>query len=353
MTFDSRRLVGIKAERVTDVSSRDFPGHYPGEDHAWSLDKFRENLTVKVRRVSNRSIDFDLVGVDASIANAFRRIIIAEVPTICIENVYVYNNTSVVVDEILAQRIGLVPLNVDPKTMDMRVAEDESTDRNTLVFDLKLECTRKKDAPKDATDPDLLYDNHELLSGHLAWQPAGEQAEVFSKNPPAPTNPNIVLAKLRPGQGVEITLHAVKGVGKDHAKFSPVATASYRLLPHIVIKKPIPPHLADKFQKCFAPGVIRVDPRTKAVTVDEENTRKDTVSREVLRWPEFEGHVELSRVRDFYLFNIESESAYPPQRLFPEAIAIMREKLATIRRAAEALLDQPPAADADVSMADA
>jgi DNA-directed RNA polymerase I and III subunit RPAC1 len=188
----------------------------------------RQNLTVKVRRVSNRSIDFDLVGVDASIANAFRRIIIAEVPTICIENVYVYNNTSVVVDEILAQRIGLVPLNVDPKTMDMRVAEDESTDRNTLVFDLKLECTRKKDAPKDATDPDLLYDNHELRSGHLAWQPAGEQAEVFSKNPPAPTNPNIVLAKLRPGQGVEITLHAVKGVGKDHAKFSPVGACISR-----------------------------------------------------------------------------------------------------------------------------
>jgi len=306
-------------------------------------------LTVKIRRVSDRSIDFDLVGVDASIANAFRRIIIAEVPTICIENVYVYNNTTVVADEILAQRLGLIPLNVDPKAMEMRV-DDESTDRNTIVFNLKLDCTRKKDAPKDSTVASELYNNHELLSGHLVWQPAGEQAEVFSKTPPAPTNPNIVLAKLRPGQGVEITLHAVKGVGKDHAKFSPVATASYRLLPNIVIKKPIPPHLAEKFQKCFSPGVIRIDPRTKAVSVDEENKRKDTVSREVLRHPEFEGYVELSRVRDFFLFNIESESAYPPQRLFTEAIAVMRGKLTNIRRAAEALLDQP--ADGDVVMTD-
>ncbi|KAJ6546923.1 DNA-directed RNA polymerase [Mycena capillaripes] len=348
-TFDSRRLVGIRAERVTDVSSRDFPGHYPGEDHSWSLEKFRENLTVKIRRVSNRSVEFDLVGVDASIANAFRRIIIAEVPTICIENVYVYNNTTVVADEILAQRLGLIPLNVDPKEMDMKV-DDESTDRNTIVFNLALECTRKKDAPKDSTVASELYNNHELLSGHLVWDPAGEQAEVFSKNPPAPTNPNIVLAKLRPGQGVQITLHAIKGVGKDHAKFSPVATASYRLLPNIVIKKPIPPHLAEKFQKCFSPGVIRVDPRTKAVTVDEENKRKDTVSREVLRHPEFEGYVELSRVRDFFLFNIESESAYPPQRLFQEAISVMRGKLANIRHAAEALLDQPT--DTDVVMTD-
>jgi len=38
-----------------------------------------QNLKVKVQRLSQRSIEFDLVGVDASIANAFRRIMIAEV----------------------------------------------------------------------------------------------------------------------------------------------------------------------------------------------------------------------------------------------------------------------------------
>lgn len=52
--------------------------------------------------------------------------------------------------------------------------------------------------------------------------PQGEQAEVFEADPPRATNPNIVLAKLRPGQAVKMELHAVRGVGKDHAKFSPV-----------------------------------------------------------------------------------------------------------------------------------
>ncbi|KAF7320876.1 RPOLD domain-containing protein [Mycena chlorophos] len=347
-TIDRRRLVGIKAERVTDVSSRDFPGHYPDEDHSWDLEKFRKNLKIEIFRVSNRSIDFDLVGVDASIANAFRRILIAEVPTVAIESVYVYNNTSVVVDEIMAQRIGLIPLNVDPAMMEMRVGE-EATDRNTLVFGLNVACTRRKDAPKGSTDPAELYENHEVLSKHLIWEPAGEQEDVFAASHPAPLNPDIVLAKLRPGQHIEMTLHAIKGVGKDHAKFSPVATASYRLLPRIDILKPIPTHLADKFQKCFSPGVIRVDPRTKKVSVDPKGVREDTVSREVLRHPEFEGHVELSRVRDHFLFNIESESAYQPQRLLLEAIAVMRDKIANIKQAAEALLDQP---DGDVNMGD-
>lgn len=80
-----------------------------------------------------------------------------------------------------------------------------------------------------------------------------------------------------------------------------IATASYRLLPHIKITKPIPPNLAEKFQKCFSPGVISIDPATKRVYVDEENLRKDSVSREVLRHPEFVDSVELSRVRDFFL----------------------------------------------------
>lgn len=109
------------------------------------------------------------------------------------------------------------------------LGSNQSTDRNTIVFTVKLECSRNKEAPKDSTDPKELYINHELLSSHLVWKPAGEQQEVFAANPPAPTNPNIVLAKLRPGQAVEMELHAIKGVGKDHAKFSPVGMSIFLL----------------------------------------------------------------------------------------------------------------------------
>ena len=40
---DPRRVVNVNPERVTNVSSTDFPGHYPGEEeaHSWSLEKFR------------------------------------------------------------------------------------------------------------------------------------------------------------------------------------------------------------------------------------------------------------------------------------------------------------------------
>lgn len=117
-----------------------------------------------------------------------------------------------------------------------------------------------------------------------------------------------------------------------------------------------------------------MDSRTKAVSVDEKNMRKDTVSREVLRHPEFEGCVELKRVRDFFLcqslrlsssivlvltspaaiVNVESEGFYPPERLLPEAIKVMRSKIATIRKAAEALIaDSVDESVVDVEMNEA
>ncbi|KAE9391214.1 RBP11-like subunits of RNA polymerase [Gymnopus androsaceus JB14] len=321
MDVDSRRLVQIGAERVSHIGDTEFPGHYPNEDHSWNLDKFREKLTVQIQRLSQRSIEFDLVGVDASIANAFRRIMIAEVPTMAIEQVYIFNNTTVIHDEILAHRIGLIPLNVDPTQMDMKEDGAPPTDRNTIEFQINIQCTHNPDYKKGSSSPtdDELYVNHQLLSSHVEWKPVGEQSTRMTDV--APTNPNIVLAKLRPGQGVEMSL-----------------LATYRLHPNIIIKSPIPIERADEFSKCFSPGVVKINKKKGTVEIDQKGMRNDTVSREVLRDPEFKDMVELGRIRDWFIFQVESESAYKPEQLLPEAINVMREKISTMREAATALL---------------
>ncbi|KAJ3489815.1 hypothetical protein NLI96_g1853 [Meripilus lineatus] len=359
-SHDPRKHVGVHFEHVSNVSNTEYPGHYPGEDHSWNLGKFKQGLRVVVQRVSQRSIEFDLVGVDASIANAFRRIIIAEVPMIAIENVYVWNNTSVIVDEVLSHRLGLVPLNVDPAVLEPRTEtgfNSQPNDRNTLVFKLKVACERNPRVAKGAPGE---YINDEVKSGHLVWTPQGEQpaVSVFAKRPPAATNPDIVLAKLRPGQEIDMELHAVKGVGQDHAKFCPVATATYRTHPLIILNpsKPVPRHLAKKFAQCFSPGVVTVDDDGN-VSIEERNMRRDSVSREVLRHREFDGCVELKRIRDHFIFNVESEGPYAPERLFLESVTVMRDKIATIKRSVEALMSGGPdgaaanGADVDVEMA--
>lgn len=56
-----------------------------------------------------------MLGVDASIANSFRRILLSELPTMAIEKVHIYNNTSIIQDEVLAHRLGLIPLKADSR----------------------------------------------------------------------------------------------------------------------------------------------------------------------------------------------------------------------------------------------
>ncbi len=50
---------------------------------------------------------------------------------------------------------------------------------------------------------------------------------------------DILLAKMRPGQCIDLEAHCVKGVGAEHAKWSPVATAWYRLHPEVVLTKKV------------------------------------------------------------------------------------------------------------------
>ncbi|GAA6041901.1 hypothetical protein JCM8097_000212 [Rhodosporidiobolus ruineniae] len=325
---DDRNLVRIGAERVESVSATDFPGHYPGEDSHWDLEAFANRVRVQLNSLSPSALEFDLVGVDASVANAIRRIVIAEVPTVAIENVYVWNNTSIVQDEVLAQRLGLIPLAIDPRKLEMKKTQEEPpTDLNTVVFSLVARCERLRDVKKGETDPHKIWSGTEVLSSQMEFSARGGQFELFGENLPKPAVDDILIAKMRGGQEIVAELHCNKGVGKDHAKWSPVATASYRLLPHIQILSSIPPALHPKFQACFPAGVIDIS----RGRVEVADARRDTVSREVLRHPEFEGKVKLGRVRDHFIFNLESAGQYAPQELVPAAVEVLLAKVRAAR----------------------
>ena len=70
-----------------------------------------ENLPkIEITELKGDSIKFTLIGTDLSVANALRRILLAEVPTFAIENVYFESNTSVLCDEFIAHRLGMIPL---------------------------------------------------------------------------------------------------------------------------------------------------------------------------------------------------------------------------------------------------
>ncbi|KAL8733278.1 MAG: hypothetical protein Q9181_003654 [Wetmoreana brouardii] len=361
--LNARKIVGVNAETVTNVASTDIPGHYPGEDHEWDLEEFKRTFRVQLHKNQPFDASFSLIGIDASIANAFRRILLAEIPTLAIEYVFVHNNTSTVQDEVLAHRLGLVPLTGNPAGLrwlhQFRKPTDEDPegsgvqDNNTVVMKLKAECTKADNYneldKKGEDDPRLLYKNAHVYAKDLEYVVSGRQDRYFAgeENAIRSVHPDILLAKMRPGQCIDMEMHCIKGIGADHAKFSPVATASYRLLPSITITKPILGDDARKFARCFPKGVIGLSEVTaeearrresgyeghegekKAVV---KNTFKDTVSRECLRHPEFEGKVKLGRVRDHFIFGVESTGQFQSDELFLESVMILKEKCQTMKR---------------------
>jgi DNA-directed RNA polymerases I and III subunit RPAC1 len=96
---------------------------------------------------------------------------------------------------------------------------------------LDVECTWQEGglqrAVQGETDPDKLYEGHNVYAKDLIFDPLGQQFERF---PPGQEiramNPDILIVKMRPGQKIQLSMHAIKGIGQDHAKFSPAAPLS-------------------------------------------------------------------------------------------------------------------------------
>lgn len=85
-----------------------------------SIKHFIKNSDIKIKELNDEEIIFDLMGVEPPLANALRRIMIAEIPTMAIEKVEMWQNTSIIPDENLAHRIGLVPIYVDPTVFEYK-----------------------------------------------------------------------------------------------------------------------------------------------------------------------------------------------------------------------------------------
>ncbi|KAL9705584.1 hypothetical protein quinque_009102 [Culex quinquefasciatus] len=276
-------------------------------DDFWDFERFKRQLQIVVVRYEENELEFDMIGVSPAIANAFRRLMLSEVPSMAIEKVHIYNNTSIIQDEVLAHRLGLIPLKADPRLFEYKTNEgDAANAQDTLEFELKVKCTKKN---KDSTE--------------IKWVPVGNQASIYKEADVGPIDDDILISRMRPGHEFDIKLFAVKGVGKDHAKFSPVATASYRLLPEIHLKRPVVGNQALLLQKCFSPGVIEIDKDDQAYVKD---ARYDSCSRNVYRYPQLADSVTMSRVRNHFIFNVESLGALKPDVIFVEAAKVLKKK---------------------------
>ncbi|VDN53452.1 unnamed protein product, partial [Dracunculus medinensis] len=296
----------------------------------------RINVVVVNESEDRLALEFDLIHIEAPVANALRRILIAEVPSMAIEKVYLYQNTSIIQDEVLCHRLGLLPVNADPRMFDFPSEKSASTNelgtdcdeepagdpKRNLIFEINVKCTRKRNCPTIATEPILIYDNSVVYTNSFKWVPIANQETVL-RPPPKMVHDDILLAKLRPGQQIEARCHCIKGCGRDHAKFSPVATATYRILPDIKLKKQFSGDDAERIKSSFSEGVIGIDSGGFAFVQD---ARRDACNRNIFRYEDLAKNIELTRRKGHFIFSVESTGALKSSDLVIEACKIMEEK---------------------------
>ncbi|XP_018322932.1 DNA-directed RNA polymerases I and III subunit RPAC1 [Agrilus planipennis] len=321
---DEKPRIILEEYKVT----QNLPSETTVLDETFDIRKFKKKFRIVIVRYEKYEMEFDFIGVHPFLANTFRRLMLSEVPSMAVEKVFIYNNTSIIQDEILSHRLGLVPLKANPRLFEYRSEEaKEGSEQDTLEFELKVKCTWNKEGNKESARADDIYKNNNVYSKHFTWLPIKNQAEMFKAEEVGPIHDDILLAKMRPGHELDLKLLAVKGIGKDHAKFSPVATAFYRLLPDIKIIREVEGEAAERLQKCFSPGVISLrhskDGRKVAVV---NNSRYDTSSRNVYRYEDLKDAVIMSKIQDHIIFTIESVGAMTADVIFTEAVKILKNK---------------------------
>ena len=158
-----RKFVTCGADENKHTSELTSSGAYfaAGIDNTFTMESFRDAFSLEVTAMDDEKVEFEMKGISPAIANAFRRILISEVPTMAIEKVFVVNNTSIIQDEVFAHRLGLVPIRADPRMFEYKSESEAPSERNTIVFKMHVKCYRETtaDGQRGALVNEMVYSN--------------------------------------------------------------------------------------------------------------------------------------------------------------------------------------------------
>jgi len=242
-------------------------------------------MNIKLLHQEEMKVSFEIKEVHPAFVNTLRRVIMEEVPTLAIEEVNFVENSSALYDEMIALRLGLIPLKTDLKSYVL--PEDAKNESDPSAFlNLKLKVV----GPKTVYASDL----------HSKIQP------VY---------PKIIIVKLLANQHLELETKAILGKGKQHMKFAP-GLAFYHHTYKVNVKQKdakefkdkYPPHIFDKEGKI----------NTKLINTVRLIDACKNVNNDI---------IEVSEEKDSFEFHIESWGQLKLKEILTEAIHICEEKL--------------------------
>lgn len=160
--------------------------------------------SIKILERDNNHVVIEFNDIPRQYVNALRRLSISQVPTFAIDDVVILENSSVMHDEAIAHRLGLIPLRTD---LERFVMPDLCECKSTLGCS-KCRVLLVLDA--ESQDKTKVITSAELIS----------EDEVVK-----PVNNEIPIVSLAPAQKLKFEAYARLGTGKSHAKWQPTSVA--------------------------------------------------------------------------------------------------------------------------------
>lgn len=222
---------------------------------------------------------------------------LAEIPTIAIDTVEFSTNTSSIPDEMLAHRLGLVPLNSRDveKLLDPRECGNctDGCEFCIVAMTLHAKCESDGIMPVYARDFVVLEPRvNEWVGQPVITDPEG-------KGP--------LILKLRRGQELKVRCVAKKGIAKEHAKWAPTAAIGFEYDPWNKLKH------ADLWY--------------------EEDVEKEWPKSDNAGWedPPAEGEpFDYDATPNRFYYNVETVGGLDPDVIVHNGISVLQTKLAGI-----------------------
>jgi DNA-directed RNA polymerase subunit D len=258
-------------------------------------------VEVQILEKTDTNMRFVIRGVDVPFANALRRVMLAEVPSMAIAEVVIIQNSSVLNDEVLAHRLGLIPLRTDLDS-----------------YNLPEECTCKSEFGCNLCRVALTLEAE--ADGKTVTIYSGS---MVSENPDVvPVTSRLPLVKLAPHQKIRLEAYARLGKGKTHAKWQPVSVSAYKYLPQIRID-------AENCDACAE--CVKVCPQNILVksgkSIEIRNEIECTLCQDCVEaCVKDPMAIEITWDKSAFIFNLESSGALPVERILIEGLNILDKK---------------------------
>jgi DNA-directed RNA polymerase subunit D len=261
-------------------------------------------MDIKVLKSEQAVLKFRWSNTNASLANALRRVIISEVPTLAIEDVIFFENGSPTSDEQIAHVLAMIPLTTprDKYLPPDKCEEAEKEGKKCRVV-LTLEARAEKE-PLWVTSSMLISEDEEVK----------------------PVNPNIRITKLPPGRSIRLEAHAVLGKGKTHAKFQP-GLAYYKFQPVIKVDYALCTACSTCVDVCPR-SILKMEGNRVVVVAQDECSFCNLC---VDKCPTKPKAIEVSYLKDTVIFTVESNGNMSPVEILEEAISVFKEKFNNIK----------------------